>query len=89
MVRRAEPRYPYIGLGTPLVATCDLWDFYTDEAAKHGYQAGPENFGYMIATVLAQTEEKAQALAEGFVYGGGAVELLERLLNSKRSFGYS
>jgi alkanesulfonate monooxygenase SsuD/methylene tetrahydromethanopterin reductase-like flavin-dependent oxidoreductase (luciferase family) len=67
----AEHRYPYIGLGTPLVPTCDLWDFYADEAAKHGYQAGPENFGYMIATVLAETEEKAQALAQGFVYGGG------------------
>jgi alkanesulfonate monooxygenase SsuD/methylene tetrahydromethanopterin reductase-like flavin-dependent oxidoreductase (luciferase family) len=25
----------------------------------------------MIATVLAETEEKAQSLAEGFVYGGG------------------
>jgi alkanesulfonate monooxygenase SsuD/methylene tetrahydromethanopterin reductase-like flavin-dependent oxidoreductase (luciferase family) len=67
----AEHRYPYIGLGTPLVPTCDLWDFYADEAAKHGYQAGPENFGYMIATAVAETEEKAQAIAEGFVYGGG------------------
>src|SRR6202007_749382 len=49
----------------------DLWDFYADEAAKHGYQAGPENFGYMIATAVADTEKKAQAIAEGFVYGGG------------------
>ncbi|MBV9182680.1 MAG: LLM class flavin-dependent oxidoreductase [Acidobacteria bacterium] len=55
----AEHRYPYIGLGIPLAPTCDLWDFYADEAAKHGYQAGPENFGYMIATVLADTEEKS------------------------------
>src|ERR1700674_574822 len=67
----AEQRYPYIGLGTPLIPTCDLWDFYADEAARLGYQAGPENFDYMIATVLAETEEKAQTLAEGFVYGGG------------------
>lgn len=67
----AEHRYPYIGLGTPLGPTCDLWDFYSDEAARLGYQAGPENFGYMIATALAETEEKAQKLAEGFVYGGG------------------
>jgi len=65
-----------------------LWDFHADEAAKHGYQAGPENFGYMIATALAETEEKAQGL-EGFVYGGGAVELRKRLLHSKRSCGYS
>jgi alkanesulfonate monooxygenase SsuD/methylene tetrahydromethanopterin reductase-like flavin-dependent oxidoreductase (luciferase family) len=67
----AEHRYPYIGLGTQLAPTCDLWDYYADEAAKHGYQAGPENFGYMIATVLAETEDKAQELAHGFVYGGG------------------
>jgi alkanesulfonate monooxygenase SsuD/methylene tetrahydromethanopterin reductase-like flavin-dependent oxidoreductase (luciferase family) len=67
----AAHRYPYIGLGTPLAPTCDLWDFYADEAAKHGYQAGPENFGYMVATALGETEEKAQQAAAGFVYGGG------------------
>jgi alkanesulfonate monooxygenase SsuD/methylene tetrahydromethanopterin reductase-like flavin-dependent oxidoreductase (luciferase family) len=67
----AEHRYPYIGLGTQLAPTCDLWDFYADEAAKHGYQAGPENFGYMIATAVGETEEKAQKVAQGFVYGGG------------------
>jgi len=67
----AAHAYPYIGLGTPLGPTCDLWDYYADEAAKHGYQAGPENFGYMVATVVAETEEKAQELAYGFVYGGG------------------
>ncbi len=67
----AEHRYPYIALGTQLGPTCELWDFYADEAAKQGYQAGPENFGYLIATVLAETEDKAQELAEGFVYGGG------------------
>src|SRR5215472_11720411 len=32
---------------------------------------GPENFGYMIATAVAETEEKAQQVASGFVYGGG------------------
>src|SRR5437867_5908690 len=67
----AAHRYPYIGLGTQLPPTCDLWDFYADEAAKHGYQAGPENFGYMVATALGETEEKAQQAAAGFVYGGG------------------
>jgi alkanesulfonate monooxygenase SsuD/methylene tetrahydromethanopterin reductase-like flavin-dependent oxidoreductase (luciferase family) len=67
----ADHRYPYIGLGTMLGATCDLWDYYANEAAKHGYQAGPENFGYLIPTVVADTEEKANAIAENFVYGGG------------------
>jgi alkanesulfonate monooxygenase SsuD/methylene tetrahydromethanopterin reductase-like flavin-dependent oxidoreductase (luciferase family) len=67
----AEHRYPYIGLGTMLGPTCDLWDYYADEAAKHGYQAGPENFGYLIPTVLAETQEKADKIAENFVFGGG------------------
>jgi alkanesulfonate monooxygenase SsuD/methylene tetrahydromethanopterin reductase-like flavin-dependent oxidoreductase (luciferase family) len=69
--RCAEHQYPYIGLGTALGPTCDLWDVYADEAAKLGYQAGPENFGYLIPTFVAETEEKAQELGKGFVYGGG------------------
>lgn len=67
----AEHRYPYIGLGTALGPTCDLWDLYADTAAKLGYQAGPENFGYLIPTFVAETDEKAQELGKGFVYGGG------------------
>jgi alkanesulfonate monooxygenase SsuD/methylene tetrahydromethanopterin reductase-like flavin-dependent oxidoreductase (luciferase family) len=67
----AEHRYPYVGLGTAIGPTCDLWDIYADEAAKHGYQAGPENFGYLIPTFVAETEEKAQDLGRGFIYGGG------------------
>ena len=67
----AEHRYPYIGLGTTLGPTCDLWDYYADEAAKNGYQAGPENFGYLMPTFVAETEEKAQEMGEEFLYGGG------------------
>jgi len=67
----ADHKYPYIGLGTMLGPTCDLWDYYANEAAKQGYQAGPENFGYLIPTVVAETDEKARAIAENFVYGGG------------------
>jgi alkanesulfonate monooxygenase SsuD/methylene tetrahydromethanopterin reductase-like flavin-dependent oxidoreductase (luciferase family) len=67
----AQHRYPYIGLGTSLGPTCDLWDIYAEEAQKHGYQAGPENFGYLIPTFLAETEEKAQKLGRQFAFGGG------------------
>ncbi|MGH7948931.1 MAG: LLM class flavin-dependent oxidoreductase [Candidatus Binataceae bacterium] len=67
----ADHRYPYIGLGTAIGPTCDLWDFYADEAFKQGYQAGPENFGYLIPTFLAETEERAQELGRNFVFGGG------------------
>jgi alkanesulfonate monooxygenase SsuD/methylene tetrahydromethanopterin reductase-like flavin-dependent oxidoreductase (luciferase family) len=67
----AEHRYPYIGLGTALGPTCDLWDIYAETAQQHGYQAGPENFGYLIPTFVAETEDKAQELGKGFVFGGG------------------
>ena len=67
----AERSYPYIGLGTALGPTTELWDFYADKAAEMGYQAGPENFGYLIPTFVADTDEKAQELGKGFVFGGG------------------
>jgi len=67
----AERNYPYLGLGTALGPTTDLWDMYADKAAEYGYQAGPENFGYLLPTFVADTEEKAQELGRGFVYGGG------------------
>ena len=67
----AEHNYPYIGLGTALQPTCDLWDLYADVAAERGYQAGPENFGYLVPTFVADTEEKAAEIGTGFVYGGG------------------
>ena len=67
----AEKAYPYFGLGTSLGPTCDLWDYYADEAAKHGYVAGSENFGYVLPTFVAETEERAQELGQGFLFGGG------------------
>ena len=36
-----------------------------------GYQAGPENFGYVIPTFVAETEGRAQELGKGFLFGGG------------------
>src|SRR6478752_4862325 len=67
----AERNYPYLGLGTALGPTTDMWDMYADKAAEYGYQAGPENFGYLLPTFVADTEEKAQELGKGFVFGGG------------------
>ncbi len=67
----AERAYPYFGLGTSLGPTCDLWEYYADIAQQSGYQAGPENFGYVIPAFVAETEERAQELGKGFLYGGG------------------
>jgi alkanesulfonate monooxygenase SsuD/methylene tetrahydromethanopterin reductase-like flavin-dependent oxidoreductase (luciferase family) len=67
----AQHGYPYFGLGTALAATCDLWEYYADEAQRQGYQAGSENFGYLVPAFLAETDEKAQELGKGFLFGGG------------------
>ncbi len=68
----AEHNYPYLALVTALSPTCDLLDYYADVAAENGYQAGPENFGYLIGVFCAETDEKAQELGKGFLFGGGA-----------------
>lgn len=67
----AKRSYPYVGLGSALGPTADLWDMYADWAAEDGYQAGSENFGYVIPTFVADTEEAAQEGGYGFMFGGG------------------
>ena len=67
----AEHRYPYVALCTNIEPTVEMSNLYADTAARVGYQAGPENFGYLQTIVVAETEEKAEQLGRGFVYGGG------------------
>jgi len=67
----AQHRYPYLGLGTALSATAELWNIYGETAAQEGYQAGSENFGYLQHVVVAETEEKAEELGKAHLYGGG------------------
>jgi alkanesulfonate monooxygenase SsuD/methylene tetrahydromethanopterin reductase-like flavin-dependent oxidoreductase (luciferase family) len=67
----AAHKYPYVALATMLQPTLEMWDLYTSEAAKHGYQAGPENFGYLQPIFVHETEEKADALGRNFLFGGG------------------
>jgi alkanesulfonate monooxygenase SsuD/methylene tetrahydromethanopterin reductase-like flavin-dependent oxidoreductase (luciferase family) len=71
VVWSAKHRYPYVALATQLEPTVEMVNLYADVAAQEGYQAGPENFGYLQNICVAETEEKAQELAKGFVYGGG------------------
>lgn len=67
----AKHRYPYLGLGTALSATAELWNIYGDTAAQEGYVAGSENFGYLQHVFVAETEEKAQELGKAHLFGGG------------------
>ncbi|MBF6567800.1 MAG: LLM class flavin-dependent oxidoreductase [Candidatus Binataceae bacterium] len=68
----AERRYPYIALSTYLEPTVDLWDLYCETAAQAGYQAGPENFGYLQKVIVGETEDEARELAMLELQGGRA-----------------
>jgi alkanesulfonate monooxygenase SsuD/methylene tetrahydromethanopterin reductase-like flavin-dependent oxidoreductase (luciferase family) len=67
----AEHRYPYFGFGGGLDKTSELQELYADKAAELGYQAGPENFGYLQSVLVAETDEKAQELGKNYLWAGG------------------
>ena len=64
--------YPYLGLGGPLLPNADMSDFYADEYAARGLQAGPENFGHVVNIFVHEDGDRAQEIARaGFCFGGG------------------
>lgn len=71
VVWSAKHRYPYVALGTNIDSTVEMVNLYADVAEQEGYQAGPENFGYLQNVCVAETDEKAREMARGFVHGGG------------------
>ena len=66
----AKKRFPYIALATQLEPTVELWNLYTDQAAREGYQAGPENFGYLQPIFVSDNQQRAEELGKRFLYGG-------------------
>ena len=67
----ADRNYPYLGLASSLAPTAELWEMYADRAASHGFQAGPENFGYLGMVAVGDTEEEALELAKYFLFAHG------------------
>jgi alkanesulfonate monooxygenase SsuD/methylene tetrahydromethanopterin reductase-like flavin-dependent oxidoreductase (luciferase family) len=67
----AQQRYPYIALNTAIDATKTIWDTYSKAARDVGYEAGPENFGYLIRVHVQDTEEKAMQNARQFMWMQG------------------
>ena len=63
--------YPYLGLGGPLKPNADLMDFYADQFATRGLQAGPENFGHVVFVYVDETSERAQKIGRALLYAGG------------------
>jgi alkanesulfonate monooxygenase SsuD/methylene tetrahydromethanopterin reductase-like flavin-dependent oxidoreductase (luciferase family) len=71
VVWTARHRYPYVALATMLKPTLELWNMYAKVAGEVGYQAGPENFGYLQPVFCHETDEKAEEFGKGFMFGGG------------------
>ncbi len=67
----ARHRYPYIALNTAIDATKAIWGIYSQQAREVGYEAGPENFGYLIRVHVQETEEKALENARQFMWMQG------------------
>jgi alkanesulfonate monooxygenase SsuD/methylene tetrahydromethanopterin reductase-like flavin-dependent oxidoreductase (luciferase family) len=67
----AEHRYPYIILNAPLEECKKIWQLYDETAGQAGYQAGPEQRGYLIRCHVAETEEKAVENAKQFMWMQG------------------
>ncbi len=67
----ARHRYPYVALNTAIEATKNIWNIYAQQAREVGYEAGPENFGYLIRVHVQETEEKALENARQFMWMQG------------------
>lgn len=65
----AEHRYPYIFLETDPEATQDMKAIYADTARQHGYEPGPEHFGYLVRIHVQDTDEKAYDVGRGYMVG--------------------
>jgi len=67
----AQQRYPYIALNTSIEATKAIRETYNQAARDVGYEAGSENFGYLIRVHVQDTEEKALQNARQFMWMQG------------------
>ncbi len=71
VVWAAKHRYPYICLNTTIEATQHIWKTYDEAAREVGYEAGPENRGYLIRCHVQDTDEKAQENGRQFMWMQG------------------
>jgi alkanesulfonate monooxygenase SsuD/methylene tetrahydromethanopterin reductase-like flavin-dependent oxidoreductase (luciferase family) len=65
----AKNRIPYIMLATDIEPTKEAFQIYRDTAAEMGYEAGPQNLGYLWRVHVDETEELAEAAGRKFVQG--------------------
>ena len=69
LVWAAEKRIPYIMLATQMGPTLEAFQLYKDTAVEQGYEAGPQNLGYLWKVHVDETEELADEVGRKFVQG--------------------
>lgn len=65
----ANHRYPYIMLGSTLEATKEMYDVYYDTSAEQGFEAGPQNLGFMFWLHVEETQKKAEEVGHKLTEG--------------------
>ena len=68
VVWAARHRYPYICLNTTVQQTLNIWEVYDHAAREAGYEAGPEQRGYLIRCHVADNTEKALRNGREFMW---------------------
>ena len=68
VVWAARHRYPYICLNTTVQQTLNIWEVYDQAAKEVGYEAGPEQRGYLIRCHVADNTEKALRNGREFMW---------------------
>ena len=64
----AQRRYPYIALAPPLNLAKDIYDTYASAAAEEGYEPTPDNRGYAVRAVVADSDERAYEEGKHFYW---------------------
>ena len=69
LIWAAEKRIPYVMLATKLEPTKQAFEIYDERAAELGYEAGPQNHGYLWKVHVDETEELADEVGRKYVQG--------------------
>ncbi|OAI40719.1 hypothetical protein AYO38_05260, partial [bacterium SCGC AG-212-C10] len=65
----ARKRYPYLMTATDEEPTRQCFEIYNQIARENGYEAGPQNYGYMVKLHVDETEELAEETARKLLQG--------------------
>jgi alkanesulfonate monooxygenase SsuD/methylene tetrahydromethanopterin reductase-like flavin-dependent oxidoreductase (luciferase family) len=85
----AEHHYPFVFLETDPDATVDMKAIYTDKAREHGYEPGPEHFGYLLRIHVQDTDDYAKEVGKGYLVGNVGVGRLPMPQDYMFPVGYS